>query len=71
MVERSRLDYAPHHIVTYLTNLSSEFNSYYANNKIINADDPLSPYRVLLTKVFVQIMNNGLWILGLKVPNRM
>ena len=71
VVERSRLDYAPHHIVTYLTNLSSEFNSYYANNKIINADDPLSPYRVLLTKVFVQIMKNGLWILGIKVPNRM
>ncbi len=71
VVERARLEYAPHYIVTYLTELSSSFNSYYANNQIIDEKDKLSPYRILLTKVFVQIMKNGLWILGIKVPEKM
>ncbi len=71
IIERARLEYAPHYIVTYLTELSSAFNAYYANNQILDEKDALSPYRVLITKVFVQTMKNGLWILGIKVPERM
>ena len=71
VVERSRKEYAPHHIITYLTELSSSFNSYYAQNQIIDEKDPVSPYRIGLTKVFVEIMKNGLWLLGIKVPKRM
>lgn len=71
VLERAKLEYAPHYIVTYLTELSSVFNAYYANNQILDEKDTLSPYRVLLTKVFVQTMKNGLWVLGIKVPGRM
>ncbi len=71
IIERARLEYAPSHIVTYLTELSSAFNFYYANHQIINEEDPISSYRVLLTKVFAQVMQNGLWVLGIKVPGRM
>lgn len=71
IIERARMEYAPHHIITYLTELSSAFNSYYANNQIIDEKDPISPYRVLVTKLFAQIMTNGLWVLGIKVPKRM
>ncbi len=71
VIERARLEYAPHHIVTYLTELAGAFNSYYGNNKIIDLENPLAPYRVALTKSFVQVMENGLWILGIKVPGRM
>lgn len=71
IIERARLEYAPHHIVTYLVNLASEFNSYYANNQIVSTTDELSPYRVSLAKVFSQVMKNGLWVLGIKVPERM
>ncbi len=70
-IERSRIEYAPHHIVTYLIELSSAFNSYYAVNKIIDEKDSLSSYRVALTKAFVSVMKNGLWVLGIKVPERM
>ena len=66
VVERARLEYAPNYIVTYLTELAAAFNSYYANYKIIE-----SPYRLALTKVFAQTMKNGLWILGIKVPEKM
>lgn len=71
VIERSRLEYAPHYIVTYLVELSSAFNSYYASNKIIDEKDPLSPYRVALTQAFATTMKNGLWVLGIKVPERM
>lgn len=71
IIERSRNEYSPHYIVTYLTELSSTFNSYYANNQILDEKDTLSPYRISLTKVFVQVMKNGLWVLGIKVPERM
>ncbi len=71
IIERARLEYSPQHIVTYLTELASAFNSYYSIHKIIDKKDPVSPYRVTLTKVFAQVMKNGLWILGIKVPKRM
>ena len=71
IIERSRNEYAPHHIITYLTELSGAFNSYYAHNQIINTEDSLSPYRVNLTKVFEHVMSAGLWVLGIKVPKRM
>ncbi|MEK7095619.1 MAG: arginine--tRNA ligase [Patescibacteria group bacterium] len=71
VIERSRLEYAPHHTVTYLVELSSAFNSYYATNKIIDETDPFSPYRVALTKAFVHVLTNGLWVLGIKVPEKM
>jgi arginyl-tRNA synthetase len=66
VVERARLEYAPNYIVTYLTELASEFNSYYANHKIIE-----SSYRLILTSVFDSVMKSGLWILGIKVPEKM
>ncbi|HEY4503507.1 MAG TPA: DALR anticodon-binding domain-containing protein, partial [Candidatus Paceibacterota bacterium] len=71
VVLRSREEYAPHHITTYLTELAGAFNSYYAGNKIIDEKNPLSSYRVAITRAFVDIMKNGLWLLGIKVPERM
>lgn len=71
IVNRALEEYAPHHISNYLTELASSFNSYYNENQIISEDNPLSPYRVSLTKAFANVMKNGLWLLGIKVPKRM
>jgi arginyl-tRNA synthetase len=71
ILERARHEYAPQFITSYLTDLAGEFNSYYANNQIIDKDNKESAYRVALTKAFVDVMVNGLWILGIKVPERM
>ncbi len=71
IIERSRIEYAPHHIVTYLVELASTFNSYYSVNKIIDKEDSISSYRIMLTKIFSQIMKNGLWVLGIEVPEKM
>lgn len=71
VVERSRIEYAPQNIVTYLTELAAAFNAYYAENQIVDEKNPESAYRVELTKAFVNVMKNGLWLLGIKVPKRM
>ncbi len=71
VVEKAGKEYAPHHIVTYLTEISSEFNSFYASGKIIDTEDKTSPYRLVITKAFVDVMTSGLNLLAIKVPERM
>ncbi len=71
IIERARTEYSPNYIITYLTEISSAFNSYYSIYKIVDVKDALSPYRVSITRFFVQVMTNGLWVLGIKVPKRM
>ena len=71
VVEKAGREYAPHHIVTYLTDLASEFNSFYASHKIIDDTDSNSSYRLAVTKAFSNIMAEGLGLLGIKVPEKM
>ncbi len=71
IVEYSARKCEPHYIATYLIVVSALFNNYYANNKIVAADDEFSPYRVALTHAFEIVMRNGLTLLGIPVPERM
>lgn len=71
VVQRAQNEYAPQFITSYLTDLAGEFNSYYANNQIIDKENKQSSYRISLTQSFVDVMTNGLWILGIKVPEKM
>lgn len=71
VVSRAYDEYAPHHIVTYLLNLAGAFNAFYAHNPIAQKDNDDSPYNLMITQSFVQIMKNGLTLLGIKTPDRM
>lgn len=71
IIHRCRVEYAPNHMVTYLLTLSSLFNNYYANNQIIDEKSELTPYRIKLVEIFVDTMRDGLWILGIQVPEKM
>lgn len=71
IVERAQVDREPHHITTFLTELASAFNSWYATGKIVDSTDTLSPYKVALTRVFALTMQNGLTILGIRAPEAM
>jgi len=63
--------YEPHYVLTYLTELVSEFNNYYTKNKIVEKSDKYSPYKIALTKAFGIVMKNGMWMLGIKTLDRM
>jgi arginyl-tRNA synthetase len=71
VVEKSMKEYAPHHVLTYLTNLAQTFNTFYAHEQIVNPDDPNSSYKVALTEAFSVVLANGLYILGIPAPEKM
>jgi arginyl-tRNA synthetase len=71
IVARARAEYSPQHVATYLINLAGAFNSFYGNETIVDSKDPLSPYRLALTSAFRETMTKGLWLLGIKVPEKM
>lgn len=61
----------PHKIATFLIELASEFNSFYAQEKIADSTDSFAPYKVLLAKAVKQTLQNGLWLLAIKAPEKM
>ncbi|MCR4311079.1 MAG: arginine--tRNA ligase, partial [Candidatus Taylorbacteria bacterium] len=71
VVARAGSEYAPHYIATYLIELAGAFNSYYAQNKIIDSTDNTSSYKVALAEAFSTVMRNGLYTLGIQVPEHM
>jgi arginyl-tRNA synthetase len=71
LVARAADDFAPNYIATYLIELASAFNNYYAHNKIIDRNDPDSPHKVALTQALGWILKNGLYLLGIQAPDRM
>lgn len=71
IVERSRENLAPHFLATYLYDLCSEFNSFYAHTKIQDPQNPEYAYNITLIEVFTHVMKNGLWLLGIPVVHKM
>ena len=69
VVERAGAEYAPQHITTYLIELASAFNNFYAHEQVIS-DDLETPYRLAIVKATNIIMKNGLNILGIPTPER-
>jgi len=56
----------------YLISLSRQFNSYYAKYKIIDNQNPdLSIARLQLSLSVLSILENGLGMLGIKIPDKM
>jgi arginyl-tRNA synthetase len=70
VVKRASMEYSPHYITTYLTELASAFNTYYAMNKIVS-DTAESPYRLALTQAVAIMLKSGLCLLGIDAPERM
>lgn len=71
IVEYSYETLQPHHIATYLTELASAFNTFYGNTQILIEDNKAMAYHLDLIQAFCQTMKNGLWLLGIEIPERM
>lgn len=71
IVLRAKNEYAPQHVAQYLLALAGSFNALYAKRQFVDEKDPLSPYYIKLSEAFYKIMKDGLWILGIKVPQKM
>jgi arginyl-tRNA synthetase len=62
---------APQKLVTYLTEICSEFNSFYAMEQILGEDRVATSYKVGITESVLVILRGGLDILGIELPERM
>ena len=71
VVERAYQNLESHHIATYITELASTFNLFYADHKIVDESDLTSPYRIALTSAFYTTIKNGLYLLVIETPEKM
>lgn len=62
-------EFAPHHVCNYLFELCQAFNRFYESNRVLN--DPRSNQRLKLVDIYCDILEKGLDILGIKVPEKM
>ncbi len=71
VILRAQTEWAPHYVVTYLTELAQYFNSWYGQGKIIDDNHDLSAYRLGIVAAVRRVLMNGLWVLGISVPEKM
>lgn len=69
VIEQATLEFAPHHLCTYLYELAQTFNRFYENNKVIG--DEREQIRLYLVMAYASILKNGLSVLGIPTPDKM
>lgn len=70
IVEYASLLREPHILATYLITVASAFNSWYAQEQILDGT-PAAAHKVALTDAVRKTLKNGLWILGIPAPEKM
>lgn len=71
IVKRAVDEKAPHLVASYLTHVCSEFNAWYARTPIVVKGDASSSGRVATTAATRVILENGLNLLGVRIPEAM
>jgi len=69
-VEQAIKERSPHLIVSYVTELAQEFNSWYGRERILEENDSLS-YRLALVEASAYVIAKALWMLGIEVLEEM
>jgi len=69
IVDRVSHNLSPSDIATYLYKLAKEFNLFYEKNKIIG--DSREILRLSLVAAVMSVLENGLWLLGIKSVDKM
>ena len=71
-VEQAGKDYSPSGIANYCYELTKEFNSWYHDYSVLNAEDEQTKLtRLVLARNVAKIIRNGMALLGIEVPERM
>ncbi|MBQ7421545.1 MAG: arginine--tRNA ligase [Prevotella sp.] len=71
-VEQAGKDYSPSGIANYCYELTKEFNQFYHDYSILNADkDDEKTVRLVLAQNVAKTIKNGMALLGIEVPERM
>ncbi|HEX8227308.1 MAG TPA: arginine--tRNA ligase [Candidatus Saccharimonadales bacterium] len=69
VVDTALDDLMPHHVCSYLYELSQTFNRFYENNRVIG--DEHEAGRLTLLTAYIGILQHGLGLLGIDAPEQM
>ena len=71
-VAQAGVDYSPSGIANYCYELTKEFNQFYHDYSILNADTEAEKItRLVIAKNVAKVIKNGMALLGIEVPERM
>lgn len=69
VVERAQAEYMPHHICTYLYELTQAFNRFYENEQVLGSEREAE--RCTLLGIYASTLQQGLQLLGIEAPDHM
>lgn len=72
IVEEAALNYSPNLVTEYLFSLCQNFNNFYQKYRILNAStEQEKKFRLALTATVGVVIHQGLYLLGIKSPEKM
>ncbi len=72
IVLQAGTEYNPSLIANYCYELTKEFNQFYHDYSILNAEsDDLCQFRLYLAKTVADVIREGMYLLGIEMPERM
>ncbi|MDO5480342.1 MAG: arginine--tRNA ligase [Candidatus Saccharibacteria bacterium] len=69
VLDEAVVEMAPHKLANYLYEVSQEFSRFYENCPVVGSNEEAE--RVKLVKVYYNVMEHGLNILGIEIPEEM
>ena len=67
----STLEYKPNFLCTYLFDLAQAYNDFYLACPVLKAETEVAFARLALSASTLQVLKNGLKLLGIEVPEKM
>ncbi len=72
VLEQAADEYSPALVANYVYDLVKAYNSFYQSVSIFNVEEKgIKEFRVRLSKFVGTTIKNGMWVLGIDVPDRM
>jgi arginyl-tRNA synthetase len=70
-VEKAIHSWEPHHVALHALELAQAFNSWYGNTKLIDTENPHTPWNLFVTQTVAEVLEKELFLLGIPVPEKM
>jgi len=71
VVQASADDHRPHHLCFYLYHVAEKFSAFYENCPVLQSAGPARESRLALCQKTVEVMKQGLYLLGIETVTRM
>lgn len=69
VIQKAVNELMPHPVCTYLYELAQTFNRFYEHNRVVG--DPREAERLALVRMYADVLQDGLGLLGIAAPDRM